>query len=365
MLDYKNPKLVIETSTTENGSVAWKSPSNIALIKYWGKHGIQLPNNPSISFTLNNAHTQTTLNYSPKKEKRLGVELDFYFEGKKNIAFEKKINSFLNSIVDIFPFLNQLNLKIDSSNSFPHSAGIASSASAMSALALCLCSLEQQLFGSLSNENDFRKKASFIARLGSGSACRSIYSTLAIWGQTKDIEESSDLFAVPYIESHKIFHNFHDDILIVSRDEKIVSSRAGHGLMKQNLYAENRYEQARQRLQHLLIALQAGDLETFGEITESEALTLHALMMTSSPPYILMHPNTLNIINALHEYRRETNLAVYFSLDAGPNIHLLYPDNIKDEVQKFTKEVLAPFCNNDILMDMVGQGPSKLNDVLE
>jgi diphosphomevalonate decarboxylase len=73
-----------------------------------------------------------------------------------------------------------------------------------------------------------------------------------------------------------------------------------------------------------------------------------------------MHPNTLNIINALHEYRRETNLPVYFSLDAGPNIHLLYPDNIKEEVQKFTKEVLAPFCNNDILMDVAGQGPLEL-----
>ena len=360
MLDYKNPKLIIETSTTENGSVTWKSPSNIALIKYWGKHGVQLPNNPSISFTLENAHTKTTINYGPKKGIDFGIELDFYFEGEKNPQFEAKIKSFLESIIEVFPFLKQLELKLESSNSFPHSAGIASSASAMSALALCLCTLEDQLFGTLSNDLEFRKKASYIARLGSGSACRSVYPTLAVWGQTGEIEESSDLFAIPYEESHEVFHGFHDDILIVSRDEKKVSSRAGHGLMEQNLYAGNRYQQARQRLHNLLTALKTGDLETFGRITEGEALTLHALMMTSNPPYILMHPNTLNIINALHEYRRETNLPVYFSLDAGPNIHLLYPDNIKEEVQKFTKEVLAPFCKNDILMDIAGQGPLEL-----
>lgn len=359
-MDYNNPKLIIETTGITPGEVSWKSPSNIALIKYWGKYGKQLPQNPSISFTLDKANTETTLKYSPKKGVDHGIELSFFFEEKENPAFEKKIKSFLESLVDVFPFLKQLQLEIHSKNSFPHSAGIASSASAMSALALCLCSLEDKLFGTLKDDQEFRQKASFIARLGSGSACRSIYPGLAVWGESGEIKESSNLYAIPFNEQHEIFSTFHDDILIVSRQEKKVSSRAGHALMQENIYAENRYRQARQRLHTLLHALKTGDLETFGHITEGEALTLHALMMTSNPPYVLMHPNTLHIINAIHDYRAETNHQVYFSLDAGPNIHLLYPDNIKKEVKSFTSEVLAKYCDNDILEDNVGKGPLEL-----
>ena len=136
MLDYINPKLLVDTTSLEPGEVHWRSPSNIALIKYWGKHGRQLPRNPSISFTLNNAFTDTTLQYVAKQGNDQLINLSFNFSGAPNEAFRLKMVKFLESIVDIFPFLRQLDLKIDSYNSFPHSAGIASSASSMSALAL-------------------------------------------------------------------------------------------------------------------------------------------------------------------------------------------------------------------------------------
>ncbi len=360
-MDYTNSKLTLFKNTFAAGKVGWRSPSNLAIVKYWGKYGVQLPRNPSISFTLTNAHTNTWLEYESEPNRK-ELDLSFYFEGKENKAFEAKIEKFLQSLLPIFPFLNQLKLTIWSENSFPHSAGIASSASAMSALSLCLCSMEQKMFGNLADEQDFLKKASYISRLGSGSACRSVYPSLAAWGETASIEGSSNLFAVP-CESlvHPVFHTFHDDILFISRKEKSVSSRAGHALMEDNTYAEARYQQARNRMWDLMYALESGDIERFGEIAENEALTLHALMMTSHPSYILMTANSLAAIHAVREFRASTKLPLYFSLDAGPNLHLLYPDEAKDKIQPFIKEELALFCEDGAyLEDIVGKGASKL-----
>ena len=123
-----------------SNQIQWRSPSNIAIIKYWGKHGVQLPRNPSISFTLNNAFTDMTLSYQAKSKPDGKISLDFEFEERDKIEkFRQKIVAFLETQLPVFPFLIDFDLKIESSNSFPHSAGIASSASSMSALALCLC----------------------------------------------------------------------------------------------------------------------------------------------------------------------------------------------------------------------------------
>ncbi len=361
-LMYDNPKLIIETAALKENAVAWRSPSNIAIIKYWGKHGVQLPRNPSISFTLDQAYTDTKLAYRPKRGADEGIALDFFFHDEPNEAFRKKIVQFLDKITPIFPFLRQLEMTIHSSNSFPHSAGIASSASSMSALALCLCAMEDQFFGTLNNIEAFRKKASYVARLGSGSACRSIYEGLGLWGKTIEVEGSSDEFAVGYTaEVHEIFHTFQDTILIASKGEKSVSSRAGHALMEGNAYANPRYDQARRRLHTLLAALKTGDVETFGRITENEALTLHALMMTSNPPYILMRPNSLKMIELVQQFRKDQNVPVYFSLDAGPNLHLLYPETEKEQVMAFIQSELVPLCENgEYIADQVGKGPLEL-----
>lgn len=361
-MDYTNSRLVIETTKVEPGSVSWRSPSNIALIKYWGKHGRQLPQNPSISFTLDQAFTETTLEYVPKTGADQGIVLEFLFEGKENEAFQEKVKKYLESITDIFPFLRQFNLKIRSSNSFPHSAGIASSASAMSALALCLCSLEYELFGTLENDEAFRKKASYVARLGSGSACRSIYAKSAVWGESSEIEAASDLFAIPYgDEMDPVFQDFHDDILIVNRTEKKVSSRAGHQLMEGNIYAEDRYRQAKQRFRQLIDTLKKGDLESFGRIIEGEALTLHAMMMASPTPYLLLQPNTISIIQRLQDYRASSGLPIYFTLDAGPNPHILYPHSIAKQAQQFIRGALSEFVV-DWIEDQVGEGPLQLTE---
>lgn len=358
MLDYKNLELIIDESNFIPGEVCWRSPSNIAIIKYWGKHGLQLPRNPSFSFTLNNAHTFTCLSYELKETR--GISFELLFEGKENSSFHPKIFKFLEQIIEIYPFLEQLHLRIETENTFPHSAGIASSASAMSALSLCLCSMEKQFFNNLKNEEEFFKKASYLSRIGSGSACRSVYPIAAIWGETEEIPDSSDLYAIPYKdEIHPIFHSFHDDILIVSNQEKSVSSSAGHNLMDGNIYSESRYKQARMRLKSLLKALKEGDLISFGTICEEEALTLHALMLTSSPSYLLLKPASLSIIEEIRMFRAETGMPVYFTLDAGPNIHVLYPNKYKDVIQEFINQKLLIYCiDKTCLQDYLGNGPT-------
>ncbi len=343
------------------GEVAWKAPSNIALVKYWGKYGQQLPRNASLSFTLTNACTETSVKFLPKENKRNEVDLDFYFEGKENTAFKNKISQFLNSIEIHFPFLTYFSLEIHSQNSFPHSTGIASSASSMAALALCITDIQNIIEGGL-RPHEFLEKASMIARLGSGSACRSVFPNIAVWGKHEVIPFSSNEYAVPFYESlHPVFTTFKDAILIVSSDEKAVSSRAGHALMEGNPFAESRYKQAATHMTELVHAMQTGDLEKFGEIVENEALTLHALMMCSTPSYMLMLPNTLKIIDLIKTYRAEKGVPLYYTLDAGPNVHLLYPEQNATEVELFIQQELLSYCEQGkVISDKVGKGPTKI-----
>ena len=342
-----------------HGKVGWASPSNIALVKYWGKRGKQLPQNPSISFTLSECRSETFIEF--EKAEKFGFH--FFFEGKENPAFGAKIEKFLLDNQAFFPFINQLNLKVESRNTFPHSSGIASSASSMSAFVMCLMEVERSL--NLSKGRPIDKdlqKASYFARLASGSAARSVFPKMALWGATEAHEGSSDEYAVSLADDiHPVFKTYHDSILIVSGESKSVSSRAGHALMEGNPYAPARYAQANENIKNLLPALKSGDLDTFINITESEALQLHALMMCSNPSFILMKPNTLNLINEIREFREETKIPLCFTLDAGPNVHLLYPEQEADKVEYYIKNVLADYCDRERwIADRVGDGPKKL-----
>ncbi|MFI5171043.1 MAG: diphosphomevalonate/mevalonate 3,5-bisphosphate decarboxylase family protein [Chitinophagales bacterium] len=343
--------------------IAWRSPSNIALIKYWGKHGNQLPNNTSLSLTLHEAFTETSLELKKKRSKK-NIEIDFLFEGNKNVAFGNKIINYFDVVKNDFTFLTTNRVVIRSENSFPHSAGIASSASSMSALALCLMSQWAITFQKQISYDEFLKKASFYSRLGSGSASRSVLPEFAIWGFTKQVKNSSDEYAIQFPKNyHKDFIELQDTILIVAKEEKSVSSRAGHALMENHTMEKQRYINAAQRLKLLLSALKSGDLETFCEMVEAEAMELHALMMTSSPSFMLIKPNTVEIINRIKRFRAESNIPVCFTLDAGPNVHVLYPYFEKKNVRNFIQSELLQFCvNKKVIYDHMGSGPKQLID---
>ncbi len=362
--DFLGKNLVLKSKDIKPGSIKWKSPSNIAIVKYWGKYGNQLPRNPSISGTLSAAHTVTELSWSARQAgpHAENIDLEFEFEGKPAPDFKSRITSFLNKLNPQFPFLKQLSIRIQSSNSFPHSSGIASSASSMSALALCLCSLEDRLFGTLSNDDLFDQKSSYIARLGSGSAARSIYGYWSMWGASGEWPSAHDTYAVPLeAHVHPLFKNMKDAILIVSKEKKSVSSSAGHQLMDENPFASARYHQAHNRVSQLLHILSRGDWEGFADLAENEALTLHGLMMCSSPAFMLMDPDTINIIRSIQSWRIKDGLPICFTLDAGPNVHVLYPADQAEAIEQRLQSECADFCQDgQIIFDELGSGPIEL-----
>ncbi len=340
--DFKCPDFQFDFS---GQTIRAQAPSNIALVKYWGKYGEQLPTNASISFTLNHCKTQTEVDVFPKSTIDK-FDFEVYFEGELAPNFRPKINSFFHKIEDYCPFLSNYKFVIKTNNTFPHSSGIASSASGMAALAKCLIQLEQLAVSSQSDVY-WEQKASFLARLGSGSACRSTHGNLVIWGEHPEIPQSSNLFGVTFpFKVHDHFKAFADTILLVDKGQKQVSSSIGHQLMHNHPFSEQRFQQAQDHLAQLKKVLQSGDYEAFFKLVEMEALSLHAMMMTSSPYFILMRPNTLQIIEEIWTFRASTQMPLGFTLDAGANVHLLYPKTVDQEVKQFIDKTLARYCQD-------------------
>lgn len=346
-----------------NQAVSASCPSNIALIKYWGKYENQIPANPSISYTLNHCRTNTTMEFFAGEE----FSVQTFLSGNEEQKFAEKIKKYFKNIQQYLPWILEGKYIIRTENTFPHSSGIASSASGFGAIAKCLMNLDQ-IFSitkeedtkslSLKTDNDailsgvgghqpstISQKASFLARLGSGSACRSLYEGLVVWGKTEEVKGSSDLFAVPYNNSeiHPIFKNFNDWVLLIHEGQKSVSSTVGHGLMNTNPYAERRFQEAHENFTKLKTILATGDMEGFIKLVEHEALTLHAMMMMSEPAFILMQTGTLQVINKIWEFRKITGLALFFTLDAGANVHLLFPNDIDNKrITDFITTELVP-----------------------
>lgn len=348
---------------TQTGRITWRSPSNIAVVKYWGKKGFQLPGNSSVSMTLTNCFTETTIEYSQNNGSDT-PSFSFLFQRERNIDFETRTGRFLEIAMRELPSLRNLHLQIESSNSFPHSAGIASSASSISSLALCLCSINRQVSNIAENDEHFFRRASHLARLGSGSACRSVYGGWVLWGVTSGIINSSDDFAIPVSDlSNDIFCSYYDAILIVNSGIKQIKSSDGHKLMEANPYKEIKFKTGNLNVVRLLNALRNGNSENFRNIAEYEAMSLHAMFLTSDPSYILIKPETLHIIDKLTQFRNDTGLEFSFTLDAGPNIHLLYPESVRDNLLSFIKSDLITYCEDGMWIDdRIGDGPKFINN---
>lgn len=340
----------------QSGEITSQAPSNIALIKYWGKRENQIPANPSLSFTLKNCLTTTSIQYQ-RRENQEKTTFEVYLDNNRNDNFRPKIERFVEMTAPYLPFLKDYFLDIRTSNSFPHSSGIASSASGMSALALCLVYMEKELLQNAS-EDYLRRKASFLSRLGSGSACRSTYGGVVVWGKNEFIPGSSDLFGIPHpFEIHENFKDYQDVILLIDKGEKEVSSTIGHNLMTGHPFANQRFRQAHENLSQMTETLKSGNLNNFIDLVEGEALTLHAMMMSSQPNFLLMKPGTLSVIQKIRELRKSTKLHPCFTLDAGANVHLLFPRKEKEEILDFVREELKEFCQDgEFICDEVGQG---------
>ena len=349
-----------ENYTIQSTTVSESCPSNIALIKYWGKYDNQIPANPSISYTLNHCKTNTTIEFLANEP----FSVQTFLSGNEELKFAEKIEKYFKNIAPYLPWILKGKYIIKTENTFPHSSGIASSASGFGAIAKCLMILDEKFSADhyessmINNQSSFSsKKASFLARLGSGSACRSLYNGLVVWGDSDDVVGSSDLFAVQYPNSeiHGIFKDFNDWVLLIHEGVKSVSSTVGHGLMNTNPYAERRFQEARENFLPMKEILKSGDMNAFIKLVEHEALTLHAMMMMSDPAFILMKTGTLEVINKIWDFRRETELPLFFTLDAGANVHLLFPnDGSEDKIKTFIeKELLQHTQKNGVVKDVM------------
>jgi diphosphomevalonate decarboxylase len=377
------------TMKHQEGILGWECPSNIALVKYWGKHPGQIPANPSLSMTLSNCVTQTRVHYDASAQ----GGLLFRFEGEERPDFASKVQAYLKTVTPDLPWIDSVYLEIDSRNTFPHSSGIASSASSMGALALCLMEVDKILCSRDLTEESFLQKASELARRGSGSACRSLYGGFVLWGQHEALPGSDDRFAVP-VPAESIcpwFADLQDTVLLVDKGRKSVSSSAGHGLMNGHPYAAARFAQARARIQELLGLLRGGALAAqtgtgfdsgagptadsgagqdadlhalwmaLAEVVESEALTLHAMMLCSSPSFLLMKPATLAVLEEIRNFRNQTGIPVFFSLDAGANVHVLYPASVSKQAMELIDQQLSSYLDGGAyLCDRLGTGPVPL-----
>lgn len=212
-------------------------------------------------------------------------------------------------------------VKVVSHNSFPADAGIASSAAAFSALTLALV-------GALDLEVS-RKELSILTRkAGSGSACRSIPGGFVQWRKGHDSESS---YAVQLHDEH--WWDLRDIVVVVKDGAKKVSSLSGHQLAETSPYFSARLKELPMRIKQVKQALKAKDFERLGRLIEQEAVSLHVVAMTSQPPVFYWNQGTLQVMQALRNWR-ERGLSGYFTMDAGPNVHVICRRQERIELDK-------------------------------
>jgi len=281
-----------------------KSPANIAFIKFWGKKNTKLniPFNDSISMNLTNCVTTTTVEFNPR------FRSDRVFLDRKEVKDEKKMR--VLKIIDLVREKSNVvwGVKVVSKNNFPSDAGIASSASAFSALALAA--------SVASGLNLSKKELSILARLGSGSASRSIVDGFAQWKKGTNNDTSYAVQIAPVI-----YWDLIDIVVVVESGKKKNSSTEGHSLAPTSPFYKTRQKLLPKRLKEIKSALLKKNFKKFGELLEEEAIELHMIAMTSKPPIFYWNKGTVEVINKLHEWR-EKGLLAYFTMDAGANVHV-------------------------------------------
>ena len=292
-------------SDSENIASA-RAHSNIAFIKYWGNrdHKLRLPANSSLSMNLADLHTTTTVEWS-RALSADSLTINGAPAGDIPLA---RVRAHLDTLR--CRLNTDWHARIESRNNFPIGTGIASSASAFAALTVAAVAA----YGAELEEREL----STLARLGSGSAARSIPAGFVEW-RAGDSHEASyaDTFA------HINHWDLVDVIAIVSRRHKRVGSSAGHQTADTSVLQSARVEKAPERLRDVKAAIEARDFERFAPIVEEDSNLMHAVMMTSKAPLFYWKPLSLAIMNSVRRMREQDALQVCYTLDAGPNVHCI------------------------------------------
>jgi len=286
------------------------APSNIAFIKYWGKkdEDLKIPENGSISMNLSNLITTTTVEFDPKYEKDL-----ITVNNKSNDQVEGRIIKHLNLIRKKTNI--NLKAKVLSINNFPEGTGLSSSASGFAALTIA--------GAKAAGLNLDEKELSNLARQGSGSACRSIPDGFVEW-----VDEGAKSLYPPE------YWNIVDVVAIISQDKKDISSTDGQKNAQTSPFFKTRLLNIDKKIIQLKKSLENKNFTEFGQLVESEALELHAIMLTSTPALIYWQPETIKLMKLVKKWKRE-GLEVYFTVNTGQDIHLIIEEkNSKKLVQK-------------------------------
>ncbi|WP_077605007.1 diphosphomevalonate decarboxylase [Oceanobacillus sojae] len=319
-----------------------RAHTNIALIKYWGKRNesLILPANSNLSVTLDGFSTETTVHFQEDLKK------DTFFLNEQNVEGNDlgKVVVFLDKVRALSG--KEIYAQVQSVNHVPTAAGFASSASGLAALAAA----SAKAIGLSLNDKELSK----LARQGSGSACRSIYGGFVEW-QMGEREDGADSFAV------QVADKSHWDIriaaVVLSKTMKMVSSREG---MRRTVETSPFYagwlEQTPKDLQEIKQAIADKDFEKMGSIAEANCLRMHATTLGANPPFTYWQDTTMRVMQTVQNLR-EKGIPVFFTIDAGPNVKVLYLSEDEDKVKKRLQSIEGV---EDIIVSKPGSGISYL-----
>ncbi|NPA91132.1 MAG: diphosphomevalonate decarboxylase [Chloroflexi bacterium] len=279
--------------------------ANIAFIKYWGNldDALRLPLTNSLSMTLDRATTVTEVAFRPD----LAADVLIINGVQQGGAALERVSRHLDHLRARAGLTWRA--RVLSENSFPTGAGIASSAAAFAALtAAAAAALGLDLSP---------RELSTYARLGSGSAARSVFGGFVEWVAGARHEDS---YAYPIAPpSH---WTLVDAVAVVSTAHKAMGSTGGHALASTSPFQPARLAHVHTALAKARSAILARDFHALGEVMELDALAMHAVMMTSRPSLLYWQPGTLAVMHAVRSWR-EAGIPVYFTIDAGPNVHVI------------------------------------------
>ncbi|WP_267256502.1 diphosphomevalonate decarboxylase [Coxiella endosymbiont of Ornithodoros maritimus] len=301
--------------------------SNIALCKYWGKRNLELnlPVTSSLSISLGNKGATAAISPSSSNQHELIIN-------NQSVAIQSTHVKQLLAFLETFNFLG-VKYHLELNFNIPLAAGLASSACAYAAIVKALDNFfEWQLD---------RKSLSILARLGSGSACRSVFNGFVEWHCGKDLD-GMDSYAEPLVED---WPELCIGLCILNKKPKTVSSREG---MRRTVTTSPLYsawpEKANRDLTQLKKAIAKKDFKLLGQTAESNALAMHATMLAAWPPLLYSSQETIIVTQKIWSLR-ETGTEIYFTQDAGPNIKLLFLESNKEEIKKSFPEIeiISPF----------------------
>ncbi len=296
------------------------APSNIAFIKYWGRKDeeLRLPKNGSISMNLSDLFTTTTVEFSKNFERD-----NIIIDGQENEKESQRAIKHLDRIRNLAH--TNLYAKVVSINNFPSGTGLSSSASGFAALTVAA--------STAAGLNLSERKLSILARLGSGSACRSIPDGFTEWldGNTNDTSYAVSIYP-------KDYWNISDVVVIASNERKIVSTTQGQKLSASSPFFETRLKNISKKISSLKEYLKDKNFTAFGELIESEALELHSIMLTSTPSLIYLLPNTLRVMHDVKKMRNQ-GIEAYFTLNTGQDVHVICESKNAEHVAKKAKEI--------------------------